>query len=46
MTGSKLHIIYKPFQEDDPTERKPLIDLTKEKSGGTPKIKLGYGVKK
>lgn len=46
MTGSKSHIIYKPLPEDDPMQRKPLIDLAEEKLGWTPKIKLEDGLKK
>jgi len=46
MTGSKSHIIYKPLPEDDPMQRKPLIDLAEEKLGWTPKVKLEDGLKK
>jgi len=46
MTGSKSHIIYKPLPEDDPMQRKPLIDLAEEKLGWLPKIKLEDGLKK
>jgi len=46
LTGSKSHIVYKPLPEDDPMQRKPLIDLAKEKLGWTPKVKLEDGLKK
>jgi len=46
MTGSKSQIVYKPLPEDDPKQRKPLIDLAKEKLAWTPKVKLEDGLKK
>ena len=46
LTGSKSHIVYKPLPEDDPMQRKPLIDLAKEKLGWTPKVELEDGLKK
>ena len=30
LTGSKSKIIYKPLPQDDPTQRKPVIDLAKK----------------
>ena len=46
MTGSKSQIVYKPLPEDDPMQRKPLIDLAQEKLAWTPKVKLEDGLKK
>jgi len=46
LTGSKSKIIYKPLPQDDPMQRKPVIDLAKEKLGWEPKIALEDGLKK
>lgn len=46
MTGSKSHIVFKPLPEDDPKQRKPLINLAEEKLGWTPTVKLEDGLKK
>jgi UDP-glucuronate decarboxylase len=46
MTGSKSHIVYKHLPEDDPMQRKSLINLAGEKLGWTPKVKLEDGLKK
>lgn len=46
MTGSRSRIVFKPLPEDDPKQRKPVIDLAEEKLGWTPKVKLQEGLKK
>jgi len=46
MTGSKSKIVFKELPEDDPKQRRPNIDLAKEKLGWEPKIKLDEGLKK
>lgn len=46
MTGSKSQIDYKLLPENDPKQRKPIIDLTEEKLGWTQKIKLEDRLKK
>lgn len=46
MTGSKSSIIYKPLPEDDPMQRKPVIDLAEQKLGWKPYVKLEDGLKK
>lgn len=46
MTGSGSRIVFKPLPEDDPKQRKPVIDLAEEKLGWTPKVKLEDGVKR
>jgi len=46
MTGSNSKIIFKPLPEDDPKQRRPLIDLAEKKLNWTPKIKLEDGLKK
>ena len=46
MTGSTSRVVFKPLPEDDPKQRKPVIDLAEEKLGLTPKVKLEDGVKR
>ncbi len=46
MTGSKSRIVFKPLPEDDPKQRKPVIDLAEEKLSWKPKIKLQDGLKR
>jgi len=46
MTGSKSKIVYEELPKDDPTQRRPVIDLAKEKLGWEPKIKLDEGLEK
>lgn len=46
MTGSKSQIVFKPLPEDDPKQRKPVIDLAEEKLGWKPKVKLEDGLKR
>lgn len=46
MTGSKSRIAYKPLPQDDPMQRKPIIDLAEEKLGWTPRIELKEGLRK
>jgi UDP-glucuronate decarboxylase len=44
LTGSKSKIIYHPLPSDDPRQRKPNIELAKEKLGWEPTIKLQEGL--
>lgn len=44
MTDSKSKIVYKPLPSDDPTQRKPVIDLAKEKLQWQPSILLDEGL--
>lgn len=44
LTGSKSKIVHRPLPEDDPTQRKPVIELAKEKLGWEPFISLEYGL--
>lgn len=44
LTGSKSEIIHMPLPSDDPLQRKPVIDLAKEKLDWEPKIKLEEGL--
>lgn len=46
LTQSKSRLVYLPLPVDDPVQRKPMIDLAKEKLGWEPKIMLEEGVKK
>lgn len=43
---TKSKLIYKPLPQDDPTQRKPMIDLAKEKLGWEPQIMLDEGLDK
>jgi UDP-glucuronate decarboxylase len=44
LTGSKSKIVYRPLPSDDPKQRKPDIQLAKEKLDWKPKIKLEEGL--
>lgn len=46
LTGSKSKIVYKPLPQDDPTQRKPVIDLAKKELDWEPKVVLDEGLKK
>lgn len=46
LTSSKSMIVFKPLPSDDPTQRKPVIDLACEKLGWKPGVMLDEGLKK
>jgi UDP-glucuronate decarboxylase len=46
LTNAKSKIIYMPLPQDDPMQRKPVIDLAREKLGWEPKVQLEDGLKK
>jgi UDP-glucuronate decarboxylase len=46
LTNSKSKIIYMPLPQDDPMQRKPVIDLAREKLSWEPKVQLEEGLKK
>ena len=46
LTGSKSKITYLPLPQDDPTQRKPVIELAKKELGWEPTIPLEEGLKK
>ncbi len=46
LTGSKSKIVYQPLPQDDPTQRKPVIDLAKKELAWEPKVALDEGLKK
>lgn len=45
-TGSRSKIVHRPLPQDDPTRRKPVIDLAKKELGWEPKTPLDEGLKK
>ncbi len=46
LTGAKVKIVHMPRPADDPSQRKPNIELAKEKLGWEPKVKLREGLGK
>ena len=46
LTDSKSKIEYKPLPQDDPMQRKPIIDLAKEELKWEPKVQLEEGLMK
>lgn len=46
LTGSDSKIVYEPLPSDDPMQRKPVIDLAKEKLGWQPTVQLEEGLLK
>jgi UDP-glucuronate decarboxylase len=46
LTNSSSKLIYMPLPKDDPTQRKPVIDLAREKLGWEPKVNLRDGLTK
>ncbi len=44
LTGSGSKLVYKPLPQDDPTQRKPVIDLAKRELGWEPTIPLREGL--
>ncbi len=44
LTGSKSKIVFEALPEDDPLQRKPVIDLAKEKLNWKPTIELEAGL--
>lgn len=46
LTGSSSNMIYAPLPQDDPIQRKPVIDLAKEELNWEPRVELEDGLKK
>ena len=46
LTGSSSKLVYRPLPSDDPLQRKPVIELAKEKLDWEPTIMLEEGLKK
>ena len=44
LTDSKSKIVYQPLPQDDPTQRKPVIDLAKKELNWEPTIALEEGL--
>jgi UDP-glucuronate decarboxylase len=44
MTGSRSRIAYRPLPEDDPLQRRPVIDQARLALGWSPSVKLGAGL--
>ena len=45
LTGSKSKIVHMPLPADDPTQRKPVIELAQKELGWTPTIELEDGLR-
>lgn len=46
LTGSKSKLVFQPLPQDDPLQRKPIIDMAKNELGWEPKVPLEEGLKK
>ena len=46
LTGSSSKIVHMPLPQDDPTQRKPVIDLAKKELDWEPKVALKEGLQK
>jgi UDP-glucuronate decarboxylase len=46
VVGGHSKLVFQPLPADDPRQRKPAIDLAKEKLGWTPKVSLDDGLSK
>ena len=46
LTGSESRIVHEPLPSDDPAQRRPVIDLAKEKLGWQPTIDLEEGLER
>jgi UDP-glucuronate decarboxylase len=46
MTGTSSRLVFKPLPADDPRQRRPDIELAKEKLGWQPKVRLKEGLEK
>ncbi len=44
MTKSRSKLVFKPLPQDDPMQRKPIIDMAKEHLNWQPKIALEEGL--
>ena len=45
LVGSRSKLVFKPLPQDDPKQRKPVIDLAQSKLDWTPKVNLEDGLK-
>lgn len=46
LTESKSKIVYKSLPEDDPVQRRPIIDLAKQELDWEPKVRMEEGMMK
>lgn len=46
LTGSRSKIVHQPLPQDDPVQRKPVIDLAGEELGWEPKVELEEGLRR
>lgn len=46
LTGSRSKIVFRPLPEDDPMQRKPVIDVAKRELGWEPTVTLDEGLRK
>lgn len=46
LTGSRSKIVFRPLPEDDPMQRKPVIDVAKRELGWKPTVTLDEGLRK
>lgn len=46
LTNSKSKLVFMPLPQDDPMQRKPIIDLAKAELGWEPKVQLKEGLQK
>lgn len=46
ITGSDSKIVYLPLPQDDPTQRKPMIELAKKELDWEPTVPLEEGLEK
>jgi UDP-glucuronate decarboxylase len=46
LTGSHSKIVFKPLPADDPTQRRPNIELARQKLGWQPTIELEQGLER
>lgn len=46
LTGSQSRITYLPLPHDDPTQRRPVIDLAQKELGWRPTVMLGEGLQR
>ena len=46
LTGSRSKIVHEPLPQDDPTQRKPVIELAKKELGWEPGIRLEEGLER
>ncbi len=44
LTGSDSEIVHRPMPKDDPLQRRPVIDLARERLGWEPHVRLGEGL--